>query len=352
MLLADMGADVIRVDRSPPGGVTAMEQTAARGKRSVALNLKDPQGLVAALKLASAADVVLDGMRPGAMERLGLGPADVHAANPRVVYARLTGWGQTGPLAQRAGHDLNYIAMSGVLGALGRADAPPTIPINLLGDFAGGSLFCALGIVAALLERERSGKGQVIDAAMIDGAASLMSFFKTTMTDGSWRERGKNLLDGGVHFYNVYETSDKKWMSVGPLEPQFYAELLDALDLPAELASQQYDPSHDDEMRTKLETIFKSKTRDEWEEIFIGRDACVFPILDPREAAMHSANAPRRTHDEPAPRFDRTKSVASDSSPAPGEHTREVLTEAGLSSGEIAELVESGIAFDNTPAQG
>src|SRR5438552_10984509 len=243
MLLADLGADVIRVERVPLGSdMPRNGDIVGRGKRSIGLNLKSPDGVEAALRILEGCDVLLEGFRPGVMERLGLGPDDVAARNPRVVYARLTGWGQDGPLAQRAGHDINYIAVSGVLHAIGRKDENPLPPLNLIGDFAGGGLLCAFGIACALLERERSGKGQVIDSAMVDGAVSLFSFLASAVHANMWGERGTNLLDTGAHFYEVYETSDGGYMSVGAIEPQFYAEWLDGLGMTDD---EQFKKQHD-----------------------------------------------------------------------------------------------------------
>ncbi len=349
MLLADMGADVIRVDRAPLGGdISAFGDVVGRGKRSVALNLKNPQGVEVALKLLESCDVLLEGFRPGVMERLGLGPDEVAARNARVVYARLTGWGQDGPLALRAGHDINYIAVSGVLHAIGRRGERPLPPINLIGDFAGGGLLCAFGITLALLERERSGRGQVVDAAMVDGAMNLFSFLATAVQHNMWGARGTNLIDTGAHFYEVYETSDGGYMSVGAIEPQFYAELVDGLGVKDDTEfARQHDQSKWPELQERVAAIFKTKTRDEWTAIFQDRDACTYPVLSPQEAPSHPYNAERKTHVKgghdviqpaPAPRLSRTPGEVTDPAPNPGAHTREVLREAGYSDEEIEKL--------------
>jgi alpha-methylacyl-CoA racemase len=353
MLLADLGADVIRVERVPLGSdMPRNGDIVGRGKRSIGLNLKSPDGVEAALRVLEGCDVLLEGFRPGVMERLGLGPDEVAARNPRVVYARMTGWGQDSPLKDRAGHDINYIAVSGVLSALGRKGDKPYPPINLIGDFAGGGLLCAFGIVCALLERERSGRGQVVDAAMVDGAASLFSFFAALVDWGAWRERGTNLLDTGSHFYEVYETSDGGYMSVGAIEPQFYAEFLDGLGLSADPELQkQMDQSLWPSNKDKVAAAFRTKTRDEWTDVFAGRDACVFPVLGLAEARTHPFNAQRSTHvrgandilqPAPAPRFSRTSVTSVAGAPEPGADTRAVLNDAGYSDADIDKLGEAG----------
>jgi alpha-methylacyl-CoA racemase len=361
MLLADMGADVIRVDRAPLGAdIPAFGDVVGRGKRSIALNLKNPAAVEAALKVIEGMDVVLEGFRPGVMERLGLGPDVVATRNPRVVYARLTGWGQDGPLALRAGHDINYIAISGVLHAIGRRDEAPMPPINLIGDFAGGGLMCAFGIVCALLERERSGKGQVVDAAMVDGAMNLFAFLATAVQHNMWGPRGTNLIDTGAHFYEVYETSDGGYMSTGAIEPQFYAEFVEGLGVAEDEGfKRQHDQSQWPKLKERVAAIFKTKTRDEWTEIFANRDACTYPVLSPQEAPSHPFNAERQTHvtgghgvvqPAPAPRLSRTPGEVTDPAPEVGTHTREVLAEAGYSDDEIDKLVaDDAIAI---PASG
>lgn len=348
MLLGDLGADVIRVDRPGDAGMSRFGDIVGRGKRSIALNLKDPGAVEAAMRVLETCDVLLEGFRPGVMERLGLGPDDVSARDPRVVYARLTGWGQDGPLALRAGHDINYIAVSGVLHAIGRRDEPPLPPLNLIGDFAGGGLLCAFGIVCALLERQTSGKGQVVDAAMVDGAMNLFSFLASAVHANMWGPRGTNLLDTGAHFYEVYETSDGGYMSVGAIEPQFYAEYLDGLGISTdEQFLKQHDSSQWPELKQRTAALFKSKTREEWIEIFTNRDACVYPVLTPKEAPTHPFNAERNTHvtggfdvvqPAAAPRFSRTPGAVGEPSPEPGGHTREVLKEAGYDDEQIDKL--------------
>jgi len=276
------------------------------------------------------------------------------ARNPRIIYARLTGWGQEGPLALRAGHDINYIAVSGVLHAIGRAGENPLPPLNLIGDFAGGGLMCAFGIVCAILERQRSGKGQVVDTAMVDGAMNLFSFLASAVHAGMWGERGTNLLDTGAHFYEVYETSDGGYMSVGAIEPQFYAEWLDGLGMTDdEQFKKQHDASQWPELKRRTAEIFKTKTRDEWDAIFSPRDACTYPVLSPKEAPSHPYNAERTTHvtgefdvvqPAPAPRFSRTPGTVTRGAPESGGHTTEVLKEAGYSDEEIAKLIETKAA--------
>jgi alpha-methylacyl-CoA racemase len=349
MLLADMGADVVRVDRAPLGfELGGFGDTVGRGKRSIALDLKNPNAVETALKMLESADVLLEGFRPGVMERLGLGPDVVLERNPRIVYGRLTGWGQEGPLALRAGHDINYIAVSGVLHAIGRRDEPPLPPINLIGDFAGGGLMCAFGIVCALLERERSGKGQVVDAAMVDGAMNLFTFLASAVQHGLWGERGTNLIDTGAHFYECYETSDGGFMSVGAIEPQFYAEWVDGLGVATdEEFKRQHDQSLWPKLKERTAEIFKTKTRDEWTEIFAGRDACTYPVLSPKEAPTHPFNAERNTHvtesdivqPAPAPRLSRTPGEVAGPIPKSGANTREVLLDYGFGDDEIDKLV-------------
>jgi alpha-methylacyl-CoA racemase len=350
MLLADMGANVIRVDRAPLGTDlgAAFGDTLGRGKRSVGLDLKKPAGVEVALRVLDTCDVLLEGFRPGVMERLGLGPDVVLERNPRIVYARLTGWGQEGPLSMEAGHDINYIAVSGVLHALGRRGDRPLPPINLLGDFAGGGLMCAFGIVLALLEREKSGKGQVVDAAMIDGAMNLLTFLASAFQADMWGPRGTNLIDTGAHFYEVYETSDGGFMSVGAIEPQFYAEFLDGIGMTSDPDfAKQHDQSKWPQLQKRVAEIFKTKTREEWTNIFKGRDACTYPVLSPKEAASHPFNTERSTHVKgafdvmqpaPAPRLSRTPGEVEAGPPQPGQHTRDVLREAGYSDEEIEKL--------------
>lgn len=353
MMLADMGADVIRVDRknAVAGGDAAVppRDLLTRGRRSVAVDLKQPGGAEVVLRLAEQADALVEGFRPGVAERLGIGPGECRERNPRLVYGRMTGWGQEGPLAGAVGHDINYISLAGVLGAIGRAGEAPVPPLNLVGDFGGGGMLLAFGVVCALLEAARSGQGQVVDAAMIDGSALLMTMFHGMAASGSWRpERGTNLLDSGAPFYDVYETADGGYVSVGSLEPQFYAELLrlsglgeTAADLPAQLDRSQW-PA----MKKRLAEVFRSKTRDEWTALMEGSDVCFAPVLSMAEAPAHPHNAARHTFTEvagipqaaPAPRFSRTPGAISRPPAHPGQHTEEALRDWGFGPGDIASL--------------
>jgi len=351
MLLADLGADVIRVER-PGGAMSAGPRESdllTRGRPSVAMNLKDPRGAATVLELVERADVFLEGMRPGAAERLGLGPDDCHGRNPRLVYGRMTGWGQDGPLAHTAGHDLNYLALSGVLHGLGRAGGPPQFPSNLLGDFGGGSLYLVVGVLAALLEARVSGVGQVVDAAIVDGSAHLNAMFAGMLAGGVASERrGNNLLDSGMPFYDVYETADGRHLSVGPLEPQFYAEMVDGLGLAGELPD-RYDLARHDELREVLTRRFGERTQAEWTAVFEGTDACVTPVLSLSEAAQHPHLRARSTYDDrhgivqpaPAPRFSRTRATLTTGPSAPGQHSREALTAWGVR--DVDALVDDGV---------
>lgn len=311
MVLADLGADVVRVERP---GSRPDKDPMLRGRRCVTADLKDPEGVADVLGLIERADVLIEGMRPGVMERLGLGPDVCLERNPRLVYARMTGWGQTGPLAERAGHDLNYISRTGLLHAIGRAEEPPVPPLNLVGDYGGGSMLLVTGILAALLERVGSGAGQVIDAAMVDGAALLGAQIYAFRGQGIWRdERAANLIDGGAPFYDVYPTSDGKWMAVGAIEPQFYAQLVAGLGLDEAELPNQYDPAGWPRLREMIGAAFATRTRDEWTAIFDDTDACVSPVLafeeeDPHLSAreIFSPDARGVTMPAPAPRFSRT----------------------------------------------
>jgi alpha-methylacyl-CoA racemase len=355
MMLSDMGAEIIRVDRvqSVQDEVPAELSLdfLARGRRSVAVDLKNPEGVATVLRLVESSDALLEGFRPGVMERLGLGPEACHERNPRLVYGRMTGWGQEGPLAQVAGHDINYIALAGALDPIGRKGGPPCPPLNLVGDFGGGGLMLAYGVVCALLEREKSGEGQVVDAAMVDGAAALMTIFHGALQSGWWREeRGTNMLDTGAHFYDVYETSDGKYVSIGSIEPQFYAELLEKTGLAGEDLPHQMDRSGWDSLKARLEEIFRSKTRDEWCEIIEGSDVCFAPVLSMTEAQRHPHIRARQTFVEvggspqpgPAPRFSRTEAKISGPPPHAGQHTDELLAESGFAAAEIVKLRETG----------
>ena len=350
MMLADQGATVLRVDR--PGGANPRPERDLlnRGRQSAVLDLKHPRGIDALLRLVEAADVLLEGFRPGVTERLGAGPDVCLRRNPRLVYARMTGWGQHGPMSVAAGHDIGYIARAGALHGLGRAGGPPQFPANLLGDFGGGGMLLAYGICAALVERATSGRGQVVDGAIVDGTASLLAMSLMFMAQGGWRdERGVNLLDGGVPWYDVYETADGKWLAVGALEPQFYAALLAGLgltDVPA-----RDDPQNWLELRALFSARFKDRTRDEWAAAFAGTDACVEPVLSMHEAAADPHLTARQTYvvrdgviePSPAPRFSRTPGRLSEPPPAPGQHTTEALTEWGLA--DAADLVACGAAI-------
>jgi len=350
MMLADQGATVLRIDRPGAGRARAERELMNRGRRSAVLDLKHPRAVEALLRLVDAADVLLEGFRPGVTERMGVGPDVCLSRNPRLVYARMTGWGQQGPLSATAGHDIGFIARTGALHALGRAGGPPQFPANLLGDFGGGGMVMAYGICAALVERATSGRGQVVDTAIVDGVASLLAMPLMLMAQGLWRdERGVNLLDGGVPWYDVYETADGKWMAVGALEPQFYAALLAGLGLAN--VPDRHDPRNWPELRALLAARFKDRTRDEWAAVFAGSDACVEPVLSLNEAAGDPHLVARGTfvandgiiQPSPAPRFSRTPGRLSEPPPVPGQHTTETLTEWGLADAE--DLVACGAAI-------
>ena len=354
MLLADMGADVLRIDRTRPSGlgirVERRFSVLDRSRRSVAIDLKHPDGLATALRLVAVADALIEGFRPGVMERIGLGPKPCLERNPRLVYGRVTGWGQSGPLAQAAGHDLNYISLIGATHAIGRRDAPPTPPLNLVGDFGGGALYLALGIAAALFEAQRSGRGQVVDAAMVDGAASLMASVYGLAAAGVVRDgRGENILDSGAPFYDVYETADGKYISIAAIETKFYDELLERLGLdPAELPDAA-DRENWPGLKERFAACFRAKTREEWCQILEGSDVCFAPVLDFREAPAHPHNRARQTFLEvdgvvqpaPAPRFDRTPSEIQGPPASRGEHTEAALLDWGLSRDELTALREA-----------
>jgi alpha-methylacyl-CoA racemase len=338
MILADLGAEVLRVDRTSGGG---LGPPLGRGRRSVAVDLKHPDGPAAVLRLVESADVLVEGFRPGVAERIGIGPQPCLARNPRLVYARMTGWGQDGPLAPRAGHDINYIAVAGALEPIGRAGERPVPPLNLVGDFGGGGMLLAVGVLAALVERERSGAGQVVDAAMVDGAALLTTFLHGMRNGGMWSHpRGENLLDGGAPFYDTYETADGRYVAVGAIEPQFYAALLAGLGLAGEELPAQQDRSGWPVLRERFAAVFACRTRDEWASLFADTDACVTPVLAPDEAAAHPHNAARGVFVDgapaPAPRFSRT----------PAEHSADLRKDAwdgwGLTGAELAKFRASG----------
>jgi alpha-methylacyl-CoA racemase len=357
MLLADLGADVVRVDRLEASGLgLAMVprfDVNARSRRSVALDLKAAAGREAVLRLVAGADVLLEGLRPGVTERLGVGPLECQAVNPRLVYGRMTGFGQQGPLAQAAGHDLNYIALSGVLHALGPAGGAPLPPLNLVGDYGGGGLYLALGVLAALWERQRSGLGQVVDAAMVDGAASLASIFYGLQAAGDWQaERGANLLDGGAPFYASYETADGRYVCVAALEPKFFVQLALALGLDQRFVQGQYDRSLWPSMREAIAQALRRQTREAWCRLLEGTDACFAPVLSFEEAPAHAHARARGAFVEvdgvvqpaPAPRFARTPAGLPGPAPQAGQHTAEVLAEAGFTPAQIEALQAQGVA--------
>ena len=356
MLLAELGADVVRVDRVTDSGLgidMAPEyHLLNRSRPSIAVDLKHPTGTETVLCLVERADALIEGFRPGVTERLGLGPEDCAARNPRLVYGRVTGWGQEGPLARAAGHDLNYIALTGALDAIGRRGGPPTPPLNLVGDYGGGALYLALGVVAALYEARESGQGQTVDAAMIDGAASLMTSAYALRAAGiSDGPRGENVLDSGAHFYDVYETSDGRYVSIAPVEPKFYAELLDRIGLEPDDAPHSANRTDWPESKARLAALFRTRTRDEWRDILEGTDACFAPVLGMDEAHRHPHNAARGTFVErdgivqpnAAPRFDRTPGAIRCSPPAPGSGTGAVLADWGFTSAEIDVLAARGV---------
>ncbi|MEM9838901.1 MAG: CaiB/BaiF CoA-transferase family protein [Pseudomonadota bacterium] len=336
MILADFGADVVRIDR--PGVLPqGVGHVTGRGRRSVALDLKSEDGRSTALKLIREADALFEGFRPGVMERMGLGPEDARTLNPKLVYGRMTGWGQSGPLAQTAGHDINYIAIAGALGTMGRPGTPPAPPLNLVGDYAGGAMFLVSGMLAALLSAQQTGRGQVIDAAMTDGTALLLSLTHDLKSFGLWRdERGTNLLDGSSPFYDTYACADDRYMAVGAIEPQFYAQLLHGLGVADDpLFANQLNTSAWPDMKTKIAELFRTKTQAQWTDIFDGTDACVSPVLSVEEAMVHPHNTARDTYidaagkQQPAgaPRFDGASPTATAAAPMPGQHTDEVLAE-------------------------
>ena len=350
-VLAGLGAEVIRVQR--PGATPLLApdtrlNVALRSRRSVVLDLKEPLAVEAVLRLAAGADALLEGWRPGVAERLGVGPDTCLAANERLVYGRMTGWGQTGPLSATAGHDINYVALTGALHAIGRAGGPPVPPLNLVGDFGGGGMLLAVGVLSALVAARASGKGQVVDAAMVDGAALLALSLAGYVSAGVWSlERGTNLLDSGAPFYDVYETADRRWVAVGAIEAPFFAALLAGLELDPVSLPDQHDRRRWPELRARLAERFRTKTRDEWEQAFAGTDACVTPVLTFAEAPAHPHNASRGSFVEldgipqpaPAPRFSRTPTATPAPPTDPGADTRGVLAELGFAEDELARLL-------------
>jgi alpha-methylacyl-CoA racemase len=358
MILADMGADVLLVDRPGDPGLGLKRDRGfdvmLRGRRSATLDLKSAPGVQAALALAAKADAIIEGFRPGVMERLGLGPEVLLARNPKLVYGRMTGWGQDGPLAPRAGHDINYIALAGVLHAIGRKGEAPVPPLNLVGDFGGGGMLLAFGIACALLEARSSGKGQVVDAAMVDGAATLAAMFSGMLAQGRWNEtRGDNLLDTGAPWYDTYETSDGKHVAIGSIEPKFYAELLQRLGLANEVLPKQNDRTGWPTLRAAFARRFRQKTRDEWCAVFEGSDACFAPVLSFSEARAHPHNVQRRSfvasgkveQPAPAPRFSRTPGAIRRAPPERGEGGAQALQDWGFSAVEIASLKGQGLGL-------
>ena len=351
MLLADAGADVLRVDRVREPSPTTLAgprwDLLNRSRPSVAVDMKDPEGLALVLDLVAEAEALVEGWRPGVAERLGIGPDDCTARNPRLVYGRMTGWGQDGPLAQRAGHDIDYIALAGALWPIGRAGERPVPPLNLVGDFGGGGMLMAFGVVAAILEARRSGRGQVVDAAMVDGAASLMTMIFAFHLGGIWsEERAANMLDTGAPFYEVYQTADGKWFAIGAIERQFYKELLRVTGLDGEELPDQMDRARWPELKKRFADVFRTRTRDEWTEAFAGSDGCGAPVLSPWEAHEHPHNRYRQTFVEvadvvqpgPAPRFSRTPGVISRPPSVAGEDTDEALAAWGVDPARVESL--------------
>nr|WP_271213785.1 CaiB/BaiF CoA-transferase family protein [Rhodococcus wratislaviensis]GLK41042.1 alpha-methylacyl-CoA racemase [Rhodococcus wratislaviensis] len=358
MMLSDLGADVVRIDRPAIPGPTEdsgmssiTDGILGRGRRSIALNLKHPAGLATALDLVESADALIEGFRPGAMERLGLGPDECLGRNPRLVYGRLTGWGQEGPYATTAGHDLNYIALAGALAPMGRRALPPAPPLNLVGDFGGGGMLMVSGLLAGLVEAMRSGRGQVVDAAMIDGAAYQMTMMYELLGRGAWvEERESNPNDGGSHFYDVYETADGEHVAIAAMEPRFYLELLNRVGLTDSGLPQQWDPEGWPEASRRFTEIFRTRTRAEWCRLLEGTDACFAPVLRMSEAPSHPHNVHRKAfvnvdgvvQPAPAPRFSRTPGSVARPAAGVGEHSAEILTELGLPTKRIEELREAG----------
>jgi len=355
MMMADMGADVLRIDKMNSKGVLAPDDPStnllARGRRSVGLDLKNPQGLETALKLVDQADALIEGYRPGVMERIGVGPDVCMARNPKLVYGRMTGWGQDGPMANAAGHDINYISLTGALAAIGRADTGPVPPLNLIGDFGGGGMLLSFGLVCALLEARQSGKGQIVDAAMTDGSALLMTGIFGFFEGGKWSaKREDNILDGAAPFYGTYECSDGEWLSVGSIEPQFYDILLDKLGMTDEQLGDRWDQSLWPQQRQTFADAFRQKTLKEWCDLMEGSDICFAPILSMGEAVNHPHNVARKTfvtndgvrQPAPAPRFSRTPPELGMNAQAPGSNTREALGDWGLSAGELDALTSDG----------
>lgn len=352
-MLSDMGADILRIDFKgrPRSFLKAKYDVLYRNRRSISIDLKNPAGVKAVLRLIEQSEALIEGFRPGVMERLGIGPEVCFKRNPRLVFGRMTGWGQEGPLSQAAGHDINYIALAGTLHAIGRPGEKPVPPINLIGDFGGGGMLLAFGIMCAVYEVRKSGKGQVVDAAMIDGAAALTAVFYGMSAAGEWSDQhGTNLLDGGAHFYDTYETADGKWVSIGSLEPQFYELLLKYTGIDDPKFQPQANRERWPELKEKIAEVFKSKTRDEWCKIMEGTDVCFAPVLSFEEAVNHPHNIARNTfvaveevmQPAPTPRFSRTQPEIKWAPPNPGEHTESALADWGFDAGELKTLKVSG----------
>ncbi|MEO1078015.1 MAG: CaiB/BaiF CoA-transferase family protein [Pseudomonadota bacterium] len=352
MMLADQGAEVIRIDRAATDEPSPMECVSGRGKKSMVINLKNPDGVEALLRILESADALIDPYRPGVCEKLGLGPEVCLKRNPKLVFARMTGWGQDGPLAHAAGHDLNYIAVTGALYANGEAQGRPMPPLNLVGDFGGGAMLLVNGLLAALLESASSGRGQVVDVAMVDGTAQLMWMMHTFQAVGQWNAdvREANLLDGGAHFYNTYECADGEYVAIASIEPQFYALLIERADLDPDTFAEQNNPQRWPELKTKLAEVIRGRRRDEWCELLEGTDVCFAPVLRVTEAPQHRAAVARGsyvqvdgvTQPAPAPRYSRTPSEIAHGSRANGADTTAVLAALGFAESEIVRLRESG----------
>ena len=351
MILADMGAEVISVERITAAGRGSSADIASRGKKSIAVDIRKPEGQEIIKKLIDSADVLIEGFRPGVMEKNNLGPDALLNINPKLIYGRMTGWGQTGPLANAAGHDINYIALSGVLGAIGKKESPPPPPLNLIGDFGGGGMLLALGVCAALNTVNKEGKGQVIDAAMTEGSALLMSMMYGMLNSGIWTDsRDSNLLDGAAHFYGCYECKDGKFVSIGSIEPQFYALLREKMNIDEDIFDNQMDKTSWSALRENLEIRFKEKTRDEWCEIMEGTDICFAPVLSMSEAITHDHNVERNSffnldnviQPSPAPKFSYSKSEVSHPPVKVGTHTKEIMSSLGLDE-EVIDYVSKEI---------
>lgn len=354
MMLADMGAEVIRVDR--PGSGNNAGDVLCRNRRSIAVDLKKPEGIEVVLKLCEGADAIFEGLRPGVTERLGVGPDDCMRRNKKLVYGRMTGWGQTGPMAHAAGHDINYISLSGALHAIGVEGGKPVPPLNLVGDFGGGGMFLAYGIVCALLESQKSGEGQVIDASMVEGSAVLMSMFSTMQGWGLFSDkRGTHMLDSGAHFYDSYETKDRKFVSIGSIEPQFYKLLIEKAELDAEQFKDQNSPAQWRPLKEVLTEVFKSRTRDQWCEVMEGTDVCFAPVLSLKEAPEHPHNKSRCSFIDvnglvqpaPAPKFSRTTAATPTAGCKPGQDSQSILRDFGFDDTSITNLIDSKVVLQS-----